>query len=201
MGIYSIKPGFQKILTPLTKLLINNKVSPTIINLAGLTLSLIAGVIFYLSSNDLNLLILIPFLTFFRTAFNALDGLVARGMNLKNQGFGEVLNEYLDRLSDSAIFIGLSFTTYTNTVLGLLTLITILLNSYLSILSKAAGGTRQYGGFMGKADRMIYISVASILTVLTKNVNIFNYYLYFTLFGTLVTMSQRFSSIKMELFK
>jgi len=103
---------------------------------------------------NLLLLLYIPLIAFVRTALNALDGMVARSLKIKNQQWGEVLNEFCDRLSDVALFLGLTFASYTNHNLGFIVIILILLNSYLSILSKAAGGSRQYGGFMGKADRM-----------------------------------------------
>ncbi len=201
MGIYSIKPKFQKVLRPLELFLIRNKVHPTTINLVAFFLSLAGGVSLYLAELNIWLLLYLPLMSFFRTALNALDGMVARSLNVKNQGFGEVLNEFLDRASDASIFFGLALASYTNLALGALVTIIILLNSYLSIVSKAAGGSRQYGGIIGKADRMIYVGILAVAILVTKDFNLANYFLYFIGIGTLITLIQRFLSIKAELYK
>jgi CDP-diacylglycerol--glycerol-3-phosphate 3-phosphatidyltransferase len=198
MGIYAIKPRFQQLLTPVKNALVRAKIHPTIINLAGLVLSLCAGVALYYSSEVPRLLLVVPIAGFVRTACNALDGLVSRELGVAS-GLGEVLNEFFDRISDSAFFLGLAFAPGINLRLGVITLTVILLNSYLSIVSKAAGGSRQYGGVMGKADRMIYIGSAAVLVLITGNTEIWQYFLWFVLVGTLVTMAQRFAAVKREL--
>ncbi|MCP3685644.1 MAG: CDP-alcohol phosphatidyltransferase family protein [bacterium] len=201
MGIYAIKPKFQKSLTPVEKLFVKNKVHPTIINLLALLLSVIGGLVLFFSDKNIWLLIYIPFMSFIRTALNALDGMVARELKVKNRGFGEVLNEFFDRISDAIIFFGLALASYTNLILGSAVTIVILLNSYLSIVSKAAGGKRQYGGVMGKADRMIYLGMMAVLILIWKDYIFANYLLIFIGIGTLITMFQRFMSVKRELYK
>lgn len=201
MGIYSIKPKFQKSLKPIENFFIKYKVHPTTINILALIFSILGGVALYFSDQYLLLLIYIPIMAFARTAFNALDGMVARKLKVKNQKFGEVLNEFLDRLSDVSIFFGLALASYTNLILGSTVTIIILLNSYLSIVSKAAGGTRQYIGFMGKADRMIYLGIVAVIILITKNYSFADYLFYFIGAGTLITMLQRFLNIKKELYK
>lgn len=198
MGIYAIKPKFQKLLSPATNFFIRHRVSPTAINLWGLILSIAAGACLYFSYINPWLLLPIPVLVFVRTALNALDGLVSRSLGVASR-FGEVLNEFLDRISDAAIFFGLALAPFANLQLGSIVVIVILLNSYLSIVSKAAGGSRQYGGFMGKADRMIYLGIAALAVFFTKNIDLWNYFLWFILAGTLITLTQRFSNAKKEL--
>ena len=201
MGIYAIKPKFQQCLKPVEKLFVKFKIHPTIINILALLLSIIGGIVLYLSDKYLLLLIYIPFLSFVRTALNALDGMVARDLNVKNQPFGEVLNEFMDRISDAIIFFGLALTSYTDAILGSAVTIIILLNSYLSIVSKSAGGSRQYGGIIGKADRMIYLGIMAVIILIWNNYSVGNYFLWFIGIGTLITMIQRFLNIKQELFK
>lgn len=198
MGIYTIKPKFQKVLSPVTNFFIRHRVSPTTINMWGLVLSIITGACLYFSYINPWLLLPVPVLVFVRTAFNALDGLVSRSLGIASK-FGEVLNEFLDRVSDAAIFFGLALAPFSNLKLGSITVIVILLNSYLSIVSKAAGGSRQYGGIMGKADRMIYLGIAALLVFFTKNTNLWNYLFWFILAGTLITLIRRFNDTKKEL--
>ena len=201
MKIYSIKPKFQKFLTPVKNLFIKLKIHPTTINLLALIISILGGIALYYSQYYIWLLIFIPVMAFVRTAFNALDGLVARELKVKNQEFGEVLNEFIDRISDVVIFAALLFVSYTNITLAAIAIILVLLNSYLGIIGKAAGGSRQYVGLIGKADRMIYLSIAAVLILIFKNYMIMNYFLIFLIIGTIISMIQRFFEIKKELYK
>lgn len=198
MGIYAIKPKFQKTLRPLENFLVNNKVHPTWVNIFGFGFAAIAAVAVIGSQNNKWLLLLVPVAANARTACNALDGLVARRLGVADS-FGEVLNEMIDRVNDTAIFVSLYYLDATNNNLALCTLIVILLNSFLSIVSKAAGGSRQYGGPVGKADRMIYLGVAAVLVLITGNGHIWNWFLGFILVGTLVTFVQRFTTTRSEL--
>lgn len=198
MGIYTIKPKFQQFLSPVTNLFIHYKVSPTTINVWGLVLSVLAGLCLYFSYDRPVLLLAVPVLVFVRTAFNALDGLVSRSLGLASK-FGEVLNEFLDRISDACIFFGLALAPFSHLVLGSVVVIVIMLNSYLSIVSKAAGGARQYGGIMGKADRMIYVGLASIVVFFTNHTGLWYYFYWFILAGTCITLVQRYRATKREL--
>jgi hypothetical protein len=69
--------------------------------------------------------------------------------------------------------------------------VVMLLCSYLSIVSKAAGGKRQYGGIMGKADRMIYLSIASVIAFALSGDHVFTIFLFVVLAGLLLTIPVR----------
>jgi CDP-diacylglycerol--glycerol-3-phosphate 3-phosphatidyltransferase len=198
MGIYAVKPRFQKTLKPLENLFVRYHVHPTVINILGLIASVIMAGCILLSVHHAMALILVPFLAFFRTACNALDGLVSRRLGVASS-MGEVFNELIDRISDILIFISLILLPQTHDMLGYLALLIVLLNSYLGILSKSAGGSRQYGGLMGKADRMIYISVAALVVLIFNQPNWWNIFLGFVLVGTVITFVQRFNATKNEL--
>jgi CDP-diacylglycerol--glycerol-3-phosphate 3-phosphatidyltransferase len=200
MQIYKIKGAFQKFLNPVKNLFIKWKISPTAINVWAVIVSILGGLSFYFSDKYLWFLILFPFLAFIRTAFNALDGMIARETKAKNQGWGEVLNESLDRMSDIMIFLGLAFTSYVNFQLASITLILILFSSYLGIVSKAAGGKRTYSAYMGKADRMFYLSVGAVACFIW-GFNLMNYFLIFILVLTIATIILRYNLIKKDLYK
>jgi len=192
MEIYSIKPYFQKVLSPLANLFVKLKIHPTIINLMALIFSICTGVFLFFKNDFYSLLLFVPVLVFIRIAFNALDGMVARGLNVSSAK-GEVYNEFFDRLSDIFIFTGLAFSfiltrdrivsfllsfryfscinctlktaiaVNINFILGFIFIILVLLNSYLGILAKSAGGKRIYAGILGKADRMFYLAAACVV--------------------------------------
>lgn len=200
MGIYAIKPKFQKTLKPLENLFVALNIGPTGVNLLGFAMAALGGLGIILSPRHPALLIMTAIAVNARTACNALDGLVARRLGVASN-FGEVLNELIDRFSDSTLFICVYFLDATNNTLALFTLVVILLNSFLSILSKAAGGSRRYNGIVGKADRMIYMSMAALAVLITGKQQIWSYFLWFILVTTCVTFLQRFIATKQELTK
>lgn len=203
MRIYSIKPEFQKFLSPVMRLFVKLGIGPTAINILALLFSIAGGLAIYCSSFNLMLLSAVPFIAFIRIALNALDGMVARDTKAKNQEFGEVLNEFIDRLSDIAFFLGIAFVSYANAALALSSLACILLVSYAGIVGKAAGGSRQYTGLMGKADRMFWLSAACIAILIFQNLKseIINGFLWFVLALSIITILMRFSAIKKELYR
>jgi phosphatidylglycerophosphate synthase len=190
MGVYSIKPAFQRSLRPIEDVLVERGVHPDLITLSALGISVAGGVGFALSSRCLWLLLAAPAVALTRTALNALDGLVAKRTG-RARPWGEVLNEFSDRLADVALLGGLALSGPANGLLGAAAVVAVLLTSYLGILSKATGGPRQYGGVMGKADRMLLLSVAGPLALLTDPAIVVNSFFALILAGSLATAAQR----------
>lgn len=162
MGIYAIKPKFQRSLRGAEAWLIDHHVHPDTITVSALVLSCLGGAALAFSPQHLWLLWTIPLVAIGRTALNALDGMVAVKTGVARP-FGEVLNEFSDRLADAALFAGIAFSGLVNPNLAWITVLAAVLSDDLGVLSKAAGGPRQYGGAMGKADRMIFLSAFSVV--------------------------------------
>ncbi len=161
MGLYDIKPRFRKVLNPLAERLA--WLHPDAITLAGLGASALAWLCFFGALQQRWLLLLVPCLLFIRIACNALDGLVAQRTG-RARAFGEVLNEGADRFSDVVLLFGLGFTPLATLSLAALTTVAVLLSSYAGILGKAVGVGREYGGVLGKADRMFWMGLTAIVT-------------------------------------
>ncbi|MCA1838853.1 MAG: CDP-alcohol phosphatidyltransferase family protein [Actinomycetota bacterium] len=139
-------------------LLIRLGVKADSITATALLLS-VAGALCFMFAGWLRwLLLLVPFLAMGRITLNALDGMVAVADG-SARPYGEVLNETCDRLSDVVWFIGLGSVTFFRPAAAALAM--VLLSSYIGTVAKAAGGSRIYAGVMGKADRMIVVSIAS----------------------------------------
>lgn len=197
-GIYAIKPKFQSFLKPAETSLISCRIHPDWITLAALLLSIAGAFLILLSSKDgmLFLLCSTPFVSLGRTVLNALDGMVAKGAGLARP-WGEVLNEFSDRLADLSLFLGLALSQLCSGPLMIAALISVLFSSYLGILSKAAGGQRQYGGIMGKADRMILLAIAGPLAFWLAKSGVcscsvvFDCFAFIVLGGSLLTIVER----------
>jgi CDP-diacylglycerol--glycerol-3-phosphate 3-phosphatidyltransferase len=198
MGIYQVKPKFQHALGGIEARLVRRRVHPDYLTIGALALSMLGGVGLWGSHWSRWLLLLIPVVAIGRTALNALDGLVARDTGLARP-WGEVLNECCDRLADVALLGGVSFAIGSDARLGAVTIVVMLLCSYLSIVSKAAGGKRQYGGIMGKADRMIYLSIASVIAFALPGDRVFTIFLFVVLAGLLLTIPVRARSTYADL--
>jgi CDP-diacylglycerol--glycerol-3-phosphate 3-phosphatidyltransferase len=198
MGIYKIKPKFQKALGGIERDLVRRRVHPDYLTLGALALSAFGGLLLF-AANWISILelLIIP-VAIGRTALNALDGLVARDTGLARP-WGEVLNEFSDRLADVALLTGVAFAPGSNYRIGAVVIVVMLLSSYLGTAAKAAGGKRQYVGVMGKADRMIYLSVASLLAFLLPVIPIYSIYLAIVLVGLCCTIVQRLNATYADL--
>jgi CDP-diacylglycerol--glycerol-3-phosphate 3-phosphatidyltransferase len=191
VGIYQVKPAFQRSLGGIEDWLVARRVHPDWLTYAALVLSALGGLCLYLApATSRWLLALVPLVTVGRTALNALDGLVAKRTGLARP-WGEVLNEFCDRLADVALLGAVALAEPSNHLLGAAAVVAVLLSSYLAILSKAAGGRRQYGGVMGKADRMILLAIAGPLGLFLPLATVYNLFLGCVLGGVLITLVQR----------
>jgi len=190
MGIYSTKPRFQQALRVVERPLVRWGVHPDVLTLSALGLSFIGGFALFASQWTPWALLAVPFVALLRIALNALDGMVARDLGVARP-WGEVLNELCDRLADVALFGGLALLPGVSMPLAVSVLVAMLLSSYVGVLSKAAGGPRQYGGVMGKADRMVLLALASVLALALPQQPVFNGFLLLVLAGLLVTIFQR----------
>jgi CDP-diacylglycerol--glycerol-3-phosphate 3-phosphatidyltransferase len=189
-GIYQVKPAFQRSLGGIEQWLVDWRVHPDWLTYAALVLSVGGGVVLYLAPDYRWLLILMPVVVVVRTALNALDGLVAKRTGLARP-WGEVLNEFCDRVADVALLGSVALAAPTLHLLGAAVVALMLLTSYLAILSKAAGGRRQYAGPMGKADRMLLLGVAAVVGLFVPLTITYNVYLAVVLVGLLLTLAAR----------
>lgn len=190
MGTYAIKPRFQRSLRPIEDVLVERGIHPDAITLAALGLSVGGGLAFTVSGSHPALLLAAPIVAIGRTALNALDGLVAKRTGTARPR-GEVLNEFSDRLADVALLGGIAVSGLVDGRLAAATIVAVLLSSYLGVLSKAAGGPRQYGGVMGKADRMILLAVAGPVAALTDAHAVITAFVAMVLAGAAITVGQR----------
>ena len=190
VGIYQVKPAFQRSLRGAEDWLVAQRVHPDQLTYAALALSGLGGLCLYVAPERAWLLLFLPFVTIVRTALNALDGLVAKRTGLARP-WGEVLNELCDRLADLALLAGLALAPGVNHLLGALAIVAVLLGSYLAILTKAAGGPRLTLGPMGKADRMVLLAVAAPLGLWLPVVPLYDALLGLILVGVLITILLR----------
>jgi CDP-diacylglycerol---glycerol-3-phosphate 3-phosphatidyltransferase len=190
VGIYTTKSKWQRALQPIVDFCVARRIHPNAFTYGALVLSMIAALALYVARLNKNWLWIVPPLVLLRLLLNLMDGQVARALNLADD-WGEVKNEFGDRIADALIFLAMGFGGYTEPRLALVALTLILLVSYLGILGKALGGQRVYGGLFGKGDRMISLAIFTIYPAWNGNVASYNYYLIFASVAALITLIQR----------
>src|SRR5205814_4910265 len=183
-------PAFQRSLRGIESWLVRRRVHPDVLTYSAVLFSLVGGAALYLAPEQRWLLAVVPIVAVVRTALNALDGLVAKRIDVARP-WGEVINEFCDRLADVALIGGVALAAPSAHLLGACVVVVMLLSSYLAILSKAAGGPRQYAGPMGKADRMILLAIFSVLGLVLPMDLVYNALLALMLAGLVVTLIQR----------
>jgi CDP-diacylglycerol--glycerol-3-phosphate 3-phosphatidyltransferase len=197
MNIYSTKRKWQNALEPIVNLCVSYHVHPDVFTYIALVLSVIASVSLLNANQNPMWLALVSLCVLTRLLLNLMDGLVARAMGLAN-AWGEVKNEFGDRIADAMIFVALGLSGYADVRLALMAVSLILCVSYLGILGKAVNGSRVYGGIFGKGDRMITLAAFTVFIVITENLTAYNWYLAYAVVAASITIAQRLRIIYRE---
>jgi len=134
----------------------------TAIAIAG---SLGAGAVVSLASSHPALLLLLPLWLFLRMALNAIDGMMARELNLSTN-VGAVLNELGDAVSDLGLYLPLALVYEPALWPAVAFSIGALLTEFSGVLGRALGASRHYEGPMGKSDRAFVIGALGLATFL-----------------------------------
>ena len=85
-------------------------------------------------------------------ALNALDGMMARELDMKSHA-GAFLNELGDVLSDAALYVPLAFVPGLSATLVYVAVLLAVVSEMAGVVSVQIGASRRYDGPMGKSDR------------------------------------------------
>lgn len=140
-------------------------VSANAISLAGMACGIAAGLLLALTSASPRgawlLWLLAALLIQLRLAANMLDGMVAIASATASR-LGELYNEVPDRISDTAILIGLGYAAGGNVALGYAAALVALLTAYIRSIGKGAGAGQEFCGPMAKQQRMFLATLAAL---------------------------------------
>jgi phosphatidylglycerophosphate synthase len=139
-------------------------VSPNAISVAGLLGGALAGVAFAYAPASPDwaraLWLAGALCVQLRLAANMFDGMVALARGVASP-VGELYNEIPDRLSDSAVLIGLGVAAG-DWALGALAALISMATAYVRAVGKAAGAPSDFGGPMAKQQRMFLVTIAAL---------------------------------------
>lgn len=161
ISVYQLKPKFQALLQPLLRRLRSWGVSPNLLTVLGILISLGMGIFAFYGDRTIAL-ILMPIVLLLRMALNALDGMMARQYNLQSK-MGALLNEIGDVVSDIVLYYPLYVLFAMDQFWIMCFLLLSVLNEFAGLLGQALGGARRYDGPMGKSDRALIVGALSLL--------------------------------------
>ncbi|RDI70672.1 CDP-alcohol phosphatidyltransferase family protein [Halopelagius longus] len=95
------------------------------------------------------------------------DGALARAQGVASEG-GDLLDHVLDRYADIAMLVGLAAGIGT-WALGLAAVTGVLMTSYLGTQIQAVGLGREYGGLVGRADRLALIGIVAFVAAAVQS--------------------------------
>jgi len=145
--------------------------TPNHLSIIGVILGVISGVSYWLAGINMSdpsegraYLFMAVILLLASGFFDALDGALARlyGETSKKGGF---LDSLLDRYVDAAVYSGIMLGGLCDPLWGLLALIGSLLTSYVRARSEAENIPMESVGIFERAERIIMIAAASLLSL------------------------------------
>ncbi len=181
------KEALLQVLRPLVRWLSAMRVRPDTLTIVGWTLAVCSAVLFGLGYARVAGAVML-----FGGLFDALDGAVARESNMMSS-FGAFLDSTLDRLSESAVFVGLVFFYASaarpyEALLAAAAMTFSLLTSYARARAEGLGIECEVG-LLERAGRVLILSVLSILGLTTAGLGL-------VAAGALITTAQRILHVR-----
>ena len=139
--------------------------TPNIVTIAAIVGSILVGAAVSFANTRAALLLLLPVWLFLRMALNAIDGMMARELNMSTD-VGAVLNELGDAVSDLGLYLPLAFVSQQSQWPVIAFSIGAVLTEFSGVLGRALGASRHYEGPMGKSDRAFVIGALGLITFL-----------------------------------
>jgi len=172
-----VEAPIDKVLVPIIRRV---KISPNALTVIGFCLNIVGAYFVWKISIVAGVLILT-----FSMFFDMFDGLVARTNN-KTSNFGEVLDSFLDRISDGLIYIALMLRFSKDTSFLIISSFAILFSYSVSYL-RAKGEkfvSMKNVGIFERTERLILLGIFALLGLPKLGV-------YVVLIGSIFTVIQR----------
>jgi phosphatidylglycerophosphate synthase len=136
------------------------------ISVFGMLAAIAAGVAFYSTSNTLDPMQRILWfggglLCQLRLFSSMFDGLVASARNIASAK-AEIYNEIPDRISDTAVLIGLGYSVGGGIVLGYVAALTTIFVAYVGALATSISTPNDFCGPVAKPQRMAVVTVLAL---------------------------------------
>lgn len=169
--------------------------TPNMLSVLSLCFSFLAFLFYYLSTSDHRMLIGAAIMVMLNGLADAVDGALARRMGHADQR-GDLLDHVIDRYSDVLLLSGIIFAGYVRWEIGYLAVVGVLMTSYIGTQAQAVSLRRCYGGMLGRADRLVFLIIATLANALyphsIESLPILGWMVLITMILSHITAVQRF---------
>lgn len=164
-----LKKRFQEIVESSIKPLSRMGVTPNMITILGLLVSLFTGYLYINWRRNPYILPLCGILVLVSGLIDVVDGILAR-VTGKETVVGGFLDSMTDRYSDSIILSAVTLSGLITPIYGLAAIIGSLMVSYSRSKSEALGVTMSGVGLAERAERMLIVAIASITAFFLREI-------------------------------
>jgi len=192
-SIYDLKPRFQALLRPLITGLAKAGCTPNLVTSVALLLSIAVGAAVPFAREHRLVLLALPVWLFVRMALNAIDGMMARELNMKST-LGAVLNEAGDVVSDLALYLPLGLVDAASLWPVIAFALGAVLTEFCGVLTQALGASRHYEGPMGKSDRAFFVGALALVAAFVPRA--FNVWPALFIAGTVLSVLTCFNRLR-----
>ncbi|GGL58507.1 CDP-alcohol phosphatidyltransferase family protein [Halocalculus aciditolerans] len=172
MTLDQFRPLASRLLRPFVAASARLGLTPDGVSFIAFLLAVAAGGAFYwggpAGGDDVWFYALGALLVFLNGWLDLLDGALARELEADSPG-GDLLDHVLDRYADVVILAGLA-AGIAQYALGFAAVTGVLMTSYLGTQIQAVGLERQYGGLLGRADRLALVGAVGVLSLVVPAV-------------------------------
>jgi len=154
----------DRILNPFVTLAAKLGLTPNGVSVLAIVVAAAAAGAFYLGGTEPMLYGVGALLVFVNGGLDLIDGALARRLEMASEA-GDLLDHVLDRYADIIILVGLAAGIGRYDI-GLAAVTGVLMTSYLGTQAQAVGLDRVYGGLLGRADRLVLISIVGAIAVI-----------------------------------
>ncbi len=163
-------------------------VNPNIVSTAALVCAVFSGYFFFSGS-----FLLAAIFLFLNGFLDIIDGEIAKKGKWKPTKRGDFIDHTFDRVSDVFIFVGIAYNPIMPQDVIFLTLVCLILVSYLGTQAQALTKDRFYGGIAGRSDRHAVLFIGAVAECFVAGALLYSVYVILVL--SFVTFLQRFWSI------
>jgi archaetidylinositol phosphate synthase len=158
-----LKKKVQQLLSTEARVAHNAGLTPNVISVVGIVLSVFAAVAYAMSLGQ-PLLLLVAVVLLLASGFcDTLDGVLARNFQQATV-FGGFFDSLLDRYADAIVYSGIIIGGLCDASWGLAALAGSMLVSYARARAEAAGIKMESVGLAERAERMLILAVASLVS-------------------------------------
>jgi archaetidylinositol phosphate synthase len=159
-----LKKRFEGIVIAGVKPFADAGVTPNIVTIIGLIVSLASAWCYYSWASSPLLLPAAALLILLSGLFDAFDGIIAR-MKGKVTAFGGFLDSVSDRYADAMVLTGITLGGLCNPIAGFAALIGSLMVSYTRSRAEASGVSMVGVGLAERAERMLLLAAVTFIAV------------------------------------